>query len=108
MDRSLQMSHRGKEGRTHAELCALVLVGRVDRWSSGPVWRGRRGDANRMGAVSDWRRAPAHPPCNGSAHAYTVAGGHHTTTTTPSRAVRDVVVVSASVTPSQMRSMWLG
>src|SRR5215471_10515099 len=52
--------HRSIEkGRTHAELCAAVLAGRADRWSSRHVWRGGRRDADRLGALSDRHRAVA-------------------------------------------------
>src|SRR5947209_17042720 len=62
-------SARVQKGRaTHAELCAVVLIGRVDRWSSWLVWRGGGGDTDRLGAVSDRRRPAADSPCHGAPH----------------------------------------
>src|SRR6185369_11656864 len=81
----------------HAELRASLLVGRIDRWRFGHVRRRSCGDANCLGAVPDRRCAAADPPCVRAPDTHAVARAlpraRRTITTTPSRAVRDGVVI---------------
>src|SRR5580765_116701 len=72
-DGSTPASARLQKGRaTHAELCAVVPIGRVDCRSSWHVWRGSCGDTDCLGAVSDRRRPAADPPCHGAPHTHAV------------------------------------